>query len=541
MTTPTTSSFTSNVALTGSTTIDALVEGVKWFSRDISYSIPTTGSVWSTSASMGYGSSSGAAEPWSTLYDVLTPGEAVRFEAALAQWSNVSGLRFYESSDNAVVVGDIRIAYSWMSSTDDSEAWAYEPHESPLGGDIWINTDSRSYHSTFAAGSYAFLTLMHEIGHTLGLKHPHETSSSNTAVLASSQDTIAYTLMSYFASPGKLDTYLSFYPTTPMLLDIQAIQSLYGKNSSYNLADTIYSYRDDNTYLETIWDAGGTNTLAYTGTKAATIDLREGSGSRMGIDVNVRNLSGANIDTVANVWIAYGTYIHNASSGTGNDVITGNELGNTLIGGGGNDRISGAGGNDRIVLSGTGTSTVDGGSGFDTLVVSGARSGYTISSNQTGHAISGMTTAFGSITESNVERVLFSDAAIAFDISGSGGKAYRLYQAAFDRTPDKQGLGYWIDKMDKGTSLVEAAAGFFNSAEFKTLYGNAPTNTDLINRFYLNVLHRTPDQDGFNYWMNELTNGHRSPPTALAQFSESPENQTQLLGAIQNGMEYFVA
>jgi serralysin len=535
MTTPTTSSSVSNVPLTGFKTIDALLEGSKWSSRVITYSIPTINSVWSTSESTGYGSTTGPGEPWSTQYDVFTSAEATRFRTALAQWSNVSGLQFIEMPDMSSLVGDIRVAYTWM---DSAEAWAYAPHQSPVGGDIWINSNSNSYHSTFAAGSYAYLTMLHEIGHALGLKHPHEASESIPATLASSQDTLAYTLMSYFSSPANQNTYLSFYPTTPMVLDIQAIQSLYGKDKFYNWTDTTYSYKDDSTYLETIWDAGGTNTIAYGGTKAATIDLREGSGSRMGIEVYVRNLSGANIDTVSNVWIAYGTRIHNATSGTGNDVITGNDLDNILTGGGGNDSISGAGGNDRIILSGTGTSTVDGGADLDTLVLSGTRSSYNISSSNTGHLIAGTMTGAASITESNIERVLFADSAVAFDVSGTAGQAYRLYQAAFDRKPDLGGLGYWIATLEKGASLLNIAGAFTTSQEFKNLYGASPTTAELVTLLYNNVLDRAPDSGGFKHWTNLLDTKQLTVMDVIVGFSESVENKAALTGSMSAGMEF---
>ena len=61
--------------------------------------------------------------------------------------------------------------YLMSSNTGCSSWWGLA---SVGGGDVWVNTDSNSYHSQFAAGSYAFMTLMHELGHALGLKHPHE-------------------------------------------------------------------------------------------------------------------------------------------------------------------------------------------------------------------------------------------------------------------------------------------------------------------------------------------------------------------------------
>jgi hypothetical protein len=67
-------------------------------------------------------------------------------------------------------------------------------------------------------------------------------------------------------------------------------------------------------------------------------------------------------------------------------------------------------------------------------------------------------TATGEVdTLINVERLKFADTAIALDTSGVGGQAYRVYKAAFNRTPDLGGLGYWIGGMDSGASLKSVA------------------------------------------------------------------------------------
>ena len=53
------------------------------------------------------------------------------------------------------------------------------------------------------------------------------------------------------------------------------------------------------------------------------------------------------------------------------------------------------------------------------------------------------------------------------------------------------------------------------------------------------MLHRTPDQDGYDYWVNLLNNGQISNVVALVQFSESAENQLMVLGAIQDGISLY--
>ena len=128
-------------------------------------------------------------------------------------------------------------------------------------------------------------------------------------------------------------------------------------------------------------------------------------------------------------------------------------------------------------------------------------------------------------------------ALMAFDMDGNMGKDYRLYQAAFDRKPDVSGLDYWYHQMNSGMALEQVASGFINSAEFKALYGNNPSNAELVTLLYDNVLHRAPDTGGFNYWMNELDHG-TSREQVLIGFSESLENQLSLVGIVQTGIEF---
>jgi hypothetical protein len=95
---------------------------------------------------------------------------------------------------------------------------------------------------------------------------------------------------------------------------------------------------------------------------------------------------------------------------------------------------------------------------------------------------------------SNVQRLQFADMTLALDISGNAGQAYRVYQAAFNRTPDSGGLKYWIEQMDKGMGLLEVAARFVDSDEFRSLYGTNPANASFLTKLYNNVLHRQPEQ-----------------------------------------------
>jgi hypothetical protein len=95
-----------------------------------------------------------------------------------------------------------------------------------------------------------------------------------------------------------------------------------------------------------------------------------------------------------------------------------------------------------------------------------------------------------------------------------------------------------MSALDHGVALLDVANGFIQSKEFKDLYGDNPTNADIVNKFYANVLHRAPDQAGADYWTKLLDQHVLTKADVLMSFSESPENQAALVGVTQNGIDY---
>jgi len=211
------------------------------------------------------------------------------------------------------------------------------------------------------------------------------------------------------------------------------------------------------------------------------------------------------------------------------------------------ESIVGTNGNNTIDHRG-GSDSIDGGLGLDNVLFLDKKSNFTISNVAGVIHVKGLSTANTNYSGaeavlSNVEKVTFLDTAMMFDSVGITGQAYRIYKAAFDRTPDAGGLGFWIDSLEKGTDLTSAAAGFIQSAEFTALYGANPTHESFISKVYNNVLHRAIDQGGFDFWLKTMQSGANSQASVLAQFSESPENQAAVVAIIGSGVEYtpFVA
>jgi hypothetical protein len=194
-------------------------------------------------------------------------------------------------------------------------------------------------------------------------------------------------------------------------------------------------------------------------------------------------------------------------------------------------------GNDIIKLLGD-AHAVDGGAGLDTVQLTGARSAYAVLKGSTAGSFT-VTDRDGVVIQlSNVERIAFADTSYALDLDGTGGQAYRIYQAAFARTPDKAGLGFWINSLDHGANMPDVAQGFINSQEYQSVYGLVSSNRELVTKYYANILHRAPEAAGLEYWTDVLDRKAASVAQVLANISESPENHNGVAMVIGNGFEY---
>jgi Ca2+-binding RTX toxin-like protein len=242
-------------------------------------------------------------------------------------------------------------------------------------------------------------------------------------------------------------------------------------------------------------------------------------------------------NTAQNAGDAKGLSLNGTSA---NDTLVGSVGSDTVLGAAGNDSLLGGAGKDSLA-GGAGNDTIDGGAGLDTAVFSGTRASHAITATTNASAnvkdLSVSSTASGVDTLSLVERLKFDDVTLAFDTSGNAGQTYRLYQAAFNRTPDKAGLSDWVKGVDGGLTLLSVAGSFIQSAEFKSLYGASPTDAQFVNLLYTNALHRTADASGLAYWVDQLTSSAQTRAQVLCGFAESAENQASLIGFIQNGIE----
>jgi Peptidase M10 serralysin C terminal/Matrixin len=320
----------------------ALVGGPKWGAPWIGEGAELT---WSAPQGIGY------FDPRYSYYDepsnwyALSANEIAGAARAMNAWMNVSGLSATRTYDNYSTVGEIRFAkttrMAWYN-----DAHAYLPSDDPRGGDVWLNANSwnASGSDANAPGTYAYLTLLHEIGHALGLKHPFEKAYDNSAEIAASYDSHFHTVMSYSAKPYAEAVTADFYPTTPMYLDLVAMRHLYGRDTRTNAGDTKYTFVAGQKYRQTIYDASGKDTILYAGSMDSTIDLRSGRFSTISDIITFSD----GTTTRGTVSIGPGVVIERAIGGSGSDTLIGNSANNVLKGGAGSDKLNGGAGNDQL-------------------------------------------------------------------------------------------------------------------------------------------------------------------------------------------------
>jgi hypothetical protein len=463
----------------------------------------------------------------------FTASQQAGVRAALAYVSALTGIVFTETSNGTsaqVHFANIDITSSPNTSGLCSWQTSYS-HQSDgtlvtYSAQAWIYLDNKEWateNGNVSAGSGGYETLLHEIGHMLGLKHPFEGSPT----LPASQDTTANTLMSYDSVGG---TYSTFRP-----FDVAALMWIYGGDGLGGALGV--NSTGGGRYL-----MGTSAAETLTGTSAN--DTLRGEGGNDAID------GGAGTDTVVlngarsaytGAQLAPGT-ITLGGGADGVDTYTNVELfsfsdGTVSLANLFSGTISGTAGAD-LLLATSGNNAIDGGAGIDTVQFATARSGFTVVRSGTTVTVTDNAGDGGIDTLLNVERLKFGDASVAVDIDGNGGKAYRVYQAAFDRAPDAGGVGFWMFNLDSGVSLVDIAAGFMASPEFLAMYGANPSTTEFVSKLYENILNRPGEAAGINFWVGVIDGNHATRAAVLADFSGQAENIALVGPTIQNGFVF---
>ena len=290
--------------------------------------------------------------------------EKTAVRAAFAEFGRVANVRFnlvssIAEADFAMLkndnepgsgMDDDTLGYWWIGGTElDYGAATYD-----LEGVGVFNSAQVSWNESLEPGGYGYITLVHELGHGLGLKHPFSDGAPGSFLMQGVHDEDdlgdfdlnqgIYTTMSYsdgwVTQPGigASDNDAYGWQSGLMTLDIAMLQKLYGQVASEagNTTYTLPSADRTGTSFQAIWDTGGVDTIRYKGSKDAVISLQPAT-------LDYTATGGGVVSYVTGVHggftIANGVVIENAKSGSGDDWLQGSLGANRLDGGKGRDTV----------------------------------------------------------------------------------------------------------------------------------------------------------------------------------------------------------
>ncbi len=351
--------------------VDALTWGTKWVNpRGGALVIPI--SIYSPT-----GDSAGAYVP--------NAAEIAAFKSVLETYNHYINVTFtFDQSGSAGVQG-IRFVVGKNGAVG-TLGFTQPPGQTNFNGvpysDIIIYRDNylSDKNSPVNVGGADFATYLHELGHGLGLAHPHDHGGANGSPSSIFPGvTMTTGSLGFFDLNQGINTIMGYndgwvkgplgpppspdygVQATPMALDILTLQKLYGPNLSYHLGDDTYALSTSHGGYSCIWDAGGHDTLAGAATLSNVIDLRAATGL-------VATGGGGFVSYVQGIYggytIAAGVIIETAMGGNLGDVITGNATDNYITGGGGADILTGGAGQDSFIYNSVSDSNS---SAFDTV------------------------------------------------------------------------------------------------------------------------------------------------------------------------------
>lgn len=449
----------------------------------------------------------------------------------LAMYESVTKITFSEVSTQSSA--DIRFGTSNQAGLSSGITYTSVNGDGSLSqADVFINNtasaSSQSAISRLSPGEYGYLTLIHEIGHALGLKHPGNYDAggggASPPFLPLALDNEKFTVMSYLDNPDN-----TIHQSTPALLDIAAVQYLYGVNTSVAGSTHIFTFSNSSAFVSSLLTSGSNDSIDISAqTLASTIFMTPGSFSSIGVDPDgapARN----------NVAIPYGDLLLGVIDGPAADLIVGNALNNSFYGFTGADTIDGGEGSNTLFLSATsssfnsaadgqftniqsvdastataavtidahrqsealtqlgsafkdniiassgggsisgggGNDTLTGGAGNDIAVYAGNRTSYATSSASSGHyAIVDKIGSSGTDSLINFDSIRYTDGMQNLNIITDAASIsapqlsslMELYIAYFNRMPEASGLDYWIKQIAAGQSLEQIGSSFYSAA-----------------------------------------------------------------------------
>ncbi|WP_137155825.1 M10 family metallopeptidase C-terminal domain-containing protein [Rhizobium sp. FKL33] len=361
------------VALSGNAVIDGLLNGAAWSKTKLTYSFGASDINSNGVPDMNEGD-------WKAFYRQI-----------LDNVESFTKLRFTEVASS----GNINFL---LFEGGGGESGVPGPGAVSVTSSVGIDKDVAGSAEAVRLGTFS-LTWIHEFGHALGFKHPHDTDTGpampgvgDPASHGTGQiNSQIYTVMGYtspylgednpFTDAVDVGAELNAQPGSFGAIDIAALQYMYGK-TAHNAADTVYRFSDDvdfNKGYTTIWDTGGVDEIRYVGSSRVKIDLRAAT---LKAEIGGGGWTSTSETLTGGYTIANGVTIEKARGGSKADILIGNASANVLSGLAGDDSLTAGDGADRLI-GGAGKDSLSGGGGADVFVFKSADSSAKMSSADT--------------------------------------------------------------------------------------------------------------------------------------------------------------
>jgi Ca2+-binding RTX toxin-like protein len=447
----------------------------------------------------------------------FTSTQVARTKIAFSMMEPYFDFKFVESKDPSAL-NTLSFA---NNKQEDSAAYAKLPSKYLFGSDVFLNNDGTN--ATLADGSYGALTLIHEIGHALGLKHPFAGKDNVLPYLPTAEDKTLWSVMSYQSSPDQYA--LNYSP-----LDIAALQYIYGPSKTSRAGNDTYKISQSGSNF--IWDGAGTDTLdASNLTQGATVYLNPGYWGYVG------TTKSSTITSPGQITVNFGSIIENLTGSSYEDKLFGTDNENIINGGAGNDAIDGFAGND-VINGGSGDDQINGGTGIDISQYSGSHANFTTSSTKAAFTISdkrsndeGVDSLIG------IERVKYSDKFIAIDLDGNAGITAKVIGAVLGKDAIKYPtiVGIGLSYADKGMGYSDLGALALGAV-------GARTNDAIVSTLWRNVVGFEATSEIKAPFIKMLEDGLK-PGDFVVMAADHLLNATNigLVGLAQTGIEYIPA
>ena len=450
-----------------------------------------------------------------------------RTVTALNYIASIVDLKFSQSTNAAA---PNTLTFSTNDQTG-SDGYAFHPDEGSVGSDVYID-NSTSSDRTFKDGTYGALTLIHEIGHALGLKHPGNYNStggeSDPPYLPAREDSTAYTVMSYTDSPAQFFLRYS-------VLDIAALQYLYGPSKTARTANDTYSVSTTDSNF--IWDGAGTDTITVAASnQACTVYLTPGYWGYVG------SSRAAYITAPGQITVNFGTVIEDLIGSAYGDNLVGNDVANSISGGAGNDTINAGAGNDTIMGS-QGDDSLTGGPGLDVALFNFPRTNYTLMTQGGKWVVQNANGSDGRDEAVGLERLRFADSWTALDLGSgdSAGQAVLLIGAVLgkDLMLSKRPLmGSVIDLFDQGYTIQQLAGALMRLPIWAGTLTPSNSSTDIATYLLTRVNGKAPTSPELAAAIKSLDTDPEGTFLATLALTAANITQIDLVGLAKTGFDY---